>query len=170
MLWFIQVTVLAGYRRPVVIVDDRLTFSDHIMSVVHISNVILTWYVNAFFSRDCDLSVKAYTTYVRPWLEYCTVVWSPYHTGLVNRIESVQLKVFHICIIQIDCVHWNFNHLKLAVFNLIWFFCYKIVHGLLNVRFDDFSAWRTPLLVAIITNWRSITLPLMHANFIFQIV
>ena len=34
--------------------------------------------------------VKAYTTYVRPLLEYCTVVWSLHHTGLVNRIESVQ--------------------------------------------------------------------------------
>jgi len=32
-------------------------------------------------------------TYVRPLVEYCSSVWSPYTIGLIKRVESVQ-KVF----------------------------------------------------------------------------
>ena len=34
--------------------------------------------------------VKAYITYVRPLLEYNTVIWSPYKTGDISSIEKVQ--------------------------------------------------------------------------------
>jgi len=58
------------------------------MSIVHRSksNVRAFLICKCFVSRDRDLLVKAYTIYVRALLEYCTVVWSPQHTGLVNRI------------------------------------------------------------------------------------
>ena len=71
--------------------------------------------------RDRDLLVNAYGIYVRTSLEYCTVVWLPHHTRLVNRMESVQRtsqrksKGFRLCIIQTDCMY----HLKLALLNLI---------------------------------------------------
>jgi len=79
-------------RDPGAIVDDRLTFSDHIMSIVHKSNVRAYLICKCFVTCDRDLLAKAsYTgTYIRPLLEYCTVVWSHHHTGLANRIESVQ--------------------------------------------------------------------------------
>jgi len=59
-----------------------------------------------FVSRDRDLLVKAYTTYVRPLLKYCTVVWSPHHTGFVNYKESVQrnftkkIRDVHVCLMM----------------------------------------------------------------------
>ena len=42
----------------------------------------------------CDTKVKAtaYSTLVRPILEYATVVWDPYQQYLVNNIEMVQRR------------------------------------------------------------------------------
>jgi len=38
------------------------------------------------------LLVKAFCTYVRPLLEYCTPVWSPYYRYLIDMVEKVQRR------------------------------------------------------------------------------
>ena len=43
-------------------------------------------------------------------------------------------------------------------------YCYKITHALVNLKIDDFSAWRIPLPDSIITNERSSTPLLMLAK------
>ena len=52
------------------------------------ANLIL----RAFCSRDRNLLLKAYITYVRPLLEYNTVVWSPFLIGDIKDIEKVQRR------------------------------------------------------------------------------
>jgi hypothetical protein len=41
-----------------------------------------------------DILMKAYCTYVRPRLEYCSSVWSPHLKYLIDKIENV-LRFFH---------------------------------------------------------------------------
>ena len=36
--------------------------------------------------------MKAFVTYVRPILEYATIIWSPYHIKDINNVESVQRR------------------------------------------------------------------------------
>ena len=43
-----------------------------------------------FQSRDRQLLFRAFTVYVRPILEYCCNVWSPYRLLDIRKIESVQ--------------------------------------------------------------------------------
>jgi len=43
-------------------------------------------------SRDHKILVKAYVTYVRPILEYCSAVWSPHRIDLINKLEDVQRR------------------------------------------------------------------------------
>ena len=43
-----------------------------------------------FHSRDESLLVKAFCTYVRPMLEYCSPVWSPHTKCQNDKIEEVQ--------------------------------------------------------------------------------
>ena len=38
------------------------------------------------------LLVKAFCTYVRPLLEYCTPVWSPHYRYLIDMVEKVQRR------------------------------------------------------------------------------
>ena len=45
-----------------------------------------------FTSKDRNLLVKAFITYVRPILEYNSSVWSPTSKNEVRRIEAVQRR------------------------------------------------------------------------------
>jgi len=45
-----------------------------------------------FGSRNVSLLVRAYKTYVRPLVEYNTVVWSPFNLQDIDAIESVQRR------------------------------------------------------------------------------
>ena len=43
-----------------------------------------------FVSSDVHILVRAFSTYVRPILEYCTPIWSPNLLRDINKIEGVQ--------------------------------------------------------------------------------
>ena len=134
----------ANTRDLGVIIDDRLTFSDHIMSIVHKSNTRAYLIRKCFVSRDRDLLLKAFVTYVRPLLESCTVVWSPHHSGLINQIESVQRNFTK----KIEGMsHTSYNdrlnvlgldslQVRRIKFDLI--FCYKIIHSLIDLNCSEF--------------------------------
>ena len=46
--------------------------------------------LECFSFRNKNLLLKAYITYVRPILEYCSPVWTPHLKYLINKTESVQ--------------------------------------------------------------------------------
>jgi len=50
---------------------------------------VLSW---CFLSKNRNIQVKAYVTYVRPLLEYAACVWSPYQLDDIAKIESVQRR------------------------------------------------------------------------------
>ena len=41
-------------------------------------------------SRNIDLLVRAFVTYVRPVVEYSTVIWSRFTKCDIERVEKVQ--------------------------------------------------------------------------------
>lgn len=45
-----------------------------------------------FYSKSMGFLVKAYKSYVRPLLEYGTVVWNPLHIIMIDKLESVQRR------------------------------------------------------------------------------
>jgi len=57
-----------------------------------IESIISYLILSSFLSRDRKILVKAYVTYVRPILEYCSAVWSPYRIDLINKLEDVQQR------------------------------------------------------------------------------
>ena len=60
-----------------VVVDNKLLFNQHIANVVHKAHIRSRLILRSFSSRDCNILMKAFVTYVRPLLEYCSSVWSP---------------------------------------------------------------------------------------------
>lgn len=71
--------------------DSKLNFNLHIDAVVSKSSNVLGFIKR--WSREFDdpyLSKRLFTSLVRPILEYGSLVWSPYYSCHVNRIESVQ--------------------------------------------------------------------------------
>jgi len=70
--------------------DSNLSATSHVRSVVVTANQRVNLLLRSFLTRNRYVLVKAYIAYVRPILEYGSVVWSPYETGDISCIEQVQ--------------------------------------------------------------------------------
>ena len=73
-----------------VVVDCNLNFAEHISITTRKALLRCKLILKCFCSRNSDLLVKAYVTYVRPLLEYASSVWSPHHLHLISKLEKVQ--------------------------------------------------------------------------------
>lgn len=71
-------------------VDNRLKFDKHISLIVHKAMVRCRLILKCFHSRNVSVMLKAYATYVRPILDYCSYVWSPHCKYLIEKVEKVQ--------------------------------------------------------------------------------
>ena len=75
-----------------ILLDDQLTFSKHINSIVQKASCRSCLIFKSFTSRNQDVLVRAFTTYVRPLLEYCSQIWTPSSIKEIKAIESVQRR------------------------------------------------------------------------------
>ena len=77
--------------------------------------------------------IRAFITYVRPMLEYCSPVWSAVSVSLINQLESVQrrfTKRLPALTYNERCARLGINRLELRRLHADLTLCYKIIHGL----------------------------------------
>ena len=80
------------------IVDLGIEFTSTLNFLPDITNIYRKAFYSSlvmyrcFNSKDKILLYNAFSTYVRPLLEYCTSLWSPYKLCEIRQIESVQKK------------------------------------------------------------------------------
>ena len=75
-----------------VTIDNNLKFSLHIGKITRKAFARSNLILKCFVSRDSATLIKAFTTYVRPLLEYNSPVWSPFLLKDINSLESVQRR------------------------------------------------------------------------------
>lgn len=87
-----KLPTVANIRDLGVLVDNHLSFREHIHSIVSRAHTrsMLIW--RCFLCKDIYNLMRAFIIYVRPILEYCSPVWSPVSAKLVNDLESVQRR------------------------------------------------------------------------------
>jgi len=73
-----------------IIIDNKLNFNGHVSRIAHNAQVHASLIRQTFVSRGPEILTKAFITYVRPLLEYCTPVWSLHTACNANKIESCQ--------------------------------------------------------------------------------
>jgi len=73
-------------------VDDKLTFKDHINKVVTDANRRVCLLFRGFVCKQPTFLRRAYITYIRPLLEYNTIIWNPSLKKYIDLIENVQRK------------------------------------------------------------------------------
>jgi hypothetical protein len=73
-----------------VLMDSNLRLNEHINNVCTRAHNRVSLLFRGFISRDVRTMTNAYKIYVRPLLEYCSIVWSPWQIGLINCLENVQ--------------------------------------------------------------------------------
>ena len=75
-----------------VLVDSALTFQQHIYKQIHKAKVRLITISRSFRTKDTNFHLLLYRSFVRPLLEFSSVVWSPHTINLSTAIENVQRK------------------------------------------------------------------------------
>jgi ribonucleases P/MRP protein subunit RPP40 len=127
-----------------VIVDSRLSFTQHIDAVVGRAKQRLYLLFKCFVSRDITLLTIAYKTYVLPILEYCSPIWSPYKLSSIDHLEAVQ-RYFTKRLYGLwdepystRLVRCGLNCLELRRVKADLHLCYKIINGLVALKLLDF--------------------------------
>ena len=73
-----------------VLFNSRLSFSDHITSIVAKAKSRSILLSKSFTSCDLKALILAFSSYVIPMLDYCSPVWSPHSLEDIKTVESVQ--------------------------------------------------------------------------------
>ena len=75
-----------------ILMSNNLLPGNHIISIVAKTHQRANSIHRCFVSRDINLLVRAYTVYVRPLIEYNSIVWSPCLKQDIEAIECVQRR------------------------------------------------------------------------------
>ena len=86
----LRVVPLSRVRDLGINIDDRLSFGSHIDDIITKAYQRIAVLFRGFCTKTRTFLMHAYKTYVRPVLEYCTQIWSPYLIKDINALEKVQ--------------------------------------------------------------------------------
>ena len=98
----------------------------------------------SFVSRDINLLIRAFITYVRPLVEYNTVFWSPSALRDIDALESIQRRftkrlsgLKHMPYAK-RLKYLNLPSLELRRIRADMYWCYKTVYGLVASSLTTF--------------------------------
>ena len=66
------------------------TFRQHITEMCQSARNMCSWILRTFHSRSPELMLTLWKTLVLPILDYCSQLWCPVRTGLIQEIEDIQ--------------------------------------------------------------------------------
>ena len=126
-------------------IDNKLSWNTHIDNITKKANSSL-----AFLRRNLQISQQhiksnAYTTLVRPQLEYAASVWDPYTKEKVDQLEMVQRRAARYVVnnysreasvtSMLQQLGWRSLEQRRADIRLVFF--YKCLHGLVAVDLSE---------------------------------
>jgi hypothetical protein len=139
-----QMAQIKTVRDLGILVDDNLKFISHINEILKRSNQRANLIHRTFLSRNQSSLTTAYKVFVRPLLEYNSIIWSPSQIGLINNIESVQRSFtkrfpgLNNLSYADRLLYLNLQSLehRRLIYDLVT--CYNIVYNRIANAFDDF--------------------------------
>ena len=66
------------------------SFQQHISQMCQSARNMCGWILRTFRSRNAELMLTLWKSLVLPILDYCSQLWSPIKTGLIQEIENIQ--------------------------------------------------------------------------------
>lgn len=84
------VSKVHSYKYLGVHLTSNLSWSNHINAITNEANRSLGYFLRNLKAAPSSVKHQAFTTLVRPKLEYCSSVWDPHYLNLVSLLESVQ--------------------------------------------------------------------------------
>ena len=142
-LYHINGTLLSEtktYKDLGVNISNDLKVKHHIDICVAEANGILGMIKRTFNHIDKDIFLMTYKTFVRPILEYCQEIWSPYLVKDIEKIESVQRRATKL-VPQIKHLSYEERIKSLDLFTLSerstrgdMISMYKIMYGIYDIE------------------------------------
>ena len=77
-------------------IPRNLKFEEQCAAVINKANSVLGQIKRAFNTRDQNIILSAYQTYVLPHLDYCCQIWSPGTQKWIQKIEQVQKRALRM--------------------------------------------------------------------------
>ena len=124
-----------------VIIDHNLSWSDHIGAVTRKANG-----VNAFLQCSASIKTLADFTYLRPILEYASIVWAPHTNCQIASLEKIQHRA--ACFVcnnysrydsvtdMLTLLNWTSLEQRRNQAKCIMF--YKILNNMVSVDFNQY--------------------------------
>ena len=140
----ITLPIVTSCRDLGVIMTQSLSPSAHINTIVVKAHQRANLIHRTFVSRDVNLLVRAYLVYVRPLVEYNSVVWSPWLKQDIDKIERVQRcftkRLFGFSNLSYEdrLERLNLPSLELRRLRADLVMCYKLVFGCVECKLSDF--------------------------------
>ena len=75
-----------------ILIDNKLCFSTHINKIVGRAHKRANLILRCFTRRDPVLLMSAFNVYVRPILEYCSIIWNLNMLKDIEALEKVQRR------------------------------------------------------------------------------
>ena len=72
------------------LLHNSMSWTKHIQEVINKASKTLNFVKRTLYQCEPSVKVTAYTTLVRPILEYANVSWDPHQQHLIDNIEMVQ--------------------------------------------------------------------------------
>ncbi|GMS82728.1 hypothetical protein PENTCL1PPCAC_4903 [Pristionchus entomophagus] len=166
-----------------IIMNPSLKFIDHISRMVSKARAKINIMFKCFFSPDPHLYNRAYTTFIRPLLEYGSVVWSPHTVILANQIEDVQRnfsrRLFARCQIPYSLYPDRISLLSLQTLEHRRFisdivFLHKSIHGFYS--YDHSNLFRKAPLTRSLRRSHNLRIslpfvpPKSHSSFVIRVI
>ena len=131
-----------------VIIDDKLSFSSHVLSIAKKAYSKTFLISRCFLSKNPKLLATAFSIYVRPLLDYCSPIWSPHLLKDINIIENVQRR-FSKTFYSLRNLPYSARLNRLGLSSLVsrrikfdLCFCYKITRSLTILDYSLFFSYR----------------------------
>ena len=122
--------------------DTHFSFRPHVNHIVAKASQRAKLIRKCFTTRDPKLLSKAFSVFVRPILEFSSVVWSPYFKIDIKRIESVQKRFTKACLPKLS-YNERLSALGLQTLETRRIMsdlttCHKILNNNIDVDFNSF--------------------------------
>ena len=143
----IQLPFLSSSKDLGIFVSSNLKWEQHIVKIVNLASTTSYQILKVFRTKNIWTLVKLFNTYIRPKLEYCTPVWSPYLVKDINSIEKVQ-RNFTKVICRRSNISFTSYQDRLDKLNMLsledrrirydLILMFKILNGLSDLSFNSF--------------------------------
>ena len=130
-----------------VTIDRKLQLGQHITGIVSKSKKRTYLMFKSFLSRDIILLTFAFKIYILPILDYCSTVWNPCNLYDIDRLEKVQRyytkRLYGLWNTPYSqrLIICSLTSLELRRLHADIILCFKIVHNLIDLAFNDFFSY-----------------------------